>query len=80
MIENLRRSLSAPAMFLMLVVSWLIPAIAPGPWIGLAVVALLLPQLLPLIERLVPQPNLDRSYWLRSLSGWISCRRSRGPP
>ncbi len=67
MIENLRRSLSAPAMFLMLVASWLIPAIAPAPWIGLAVVALLLPQLLPLIDRLAPQPNLDRSHWLRSL-------------
>jgi cyclic beta-1,2-glucan synthetase len=68
MLENLRRSLSAPAMFLMLVASWLIPAMAPGPWIGLVLVALLLPQMLPLVERLVPRPNLDRSHWLRSLA------------
>jgi len=68
MLENLRRSLSAPAMFLMLVASWLIPAVAPGPWIGLVLVALLLPQMLPLAERLVPQPDLDRSHWLRSLA------------
>ncbi len=68
MIENLRRSLSAPAMFLMLAASWLIPAVPPEPWIGLALVALLLPQLLPLFERLLPQPNLDRTHWLRSLA------------
>ncbi len=68
MLENLRRSLSAPAMFAMLAASWLIPAASPGPWIGLALVALLLPQLLPLVERLVPRPNLDRSHWLRSLA------------
>ena len=67
MIENLRRSLSAPAMFLLLVASWLIPTLEPGAFVGLAMAALLLPQMLPLIERLVPQPNLDRGHWLRSL-------------
>ncbi len=68
MIENLRRSFSAPALFLMLVASWLVPSMVPGPWIALALVALLLPQVLPLLERLVPQPDLDRSHWLRSLA------------
>src|SRR4030095_300233 len=68
MIENLRRSLSAPAMFLMLVAAWLSPSVAPEPWIALALSALLLPQLLPLLERLMPAPNLDRRYWLRSLA------------
>lgn len=68
MLENLRRSLSAPAMFLMLVASWFVPAMAPEPWIGLVLFALLLPQMLPLIERLVPRPDLDRSHWLRSLA------------
>ncbi len=76
MIENLRRSLSAPALFLMLVASWLIPAMAPGTWIGLALVALLLPQVLPLLERLVPQPDLDRSHWLRSLAADFVSRRN----
>ena len=68
MIENLRRSLSAPALFLMLAASWLIPAMVPEPWIALALVALLLPQVLPLLERLVPHPDLDRGHWLRSLA------------
>ena len=67
MIENLRRSLSAPALFLMLAASWLVPAMDPGPWIALAIIALLLPQVLPLLERLVPRPDLDRSHWWRSL-------------
>jgi cyclic beta-1,2-glucan synthetase len=68
MIENLRRSLSAPALFLLLVSSWLIPSMAPGPCIAVALVALLFPQVLPLLERVVPQPDLDRSHWFRSLA------------
>jgi cyclic beta-1,2-glucan synthetase len=67
MIENLRRSLSAPATFAMLVVSWLIPGMPVAPWIALALAAVLLPQLLPLLERLAPEPDLDRGHWLRSL-------------
>ncbi|MGH6624329.1 MAG: hypothetical protein ACREBN_10170, partial [Burkholderiaceae bacterium] len=68
MIENLRRSLSAPALFLMLIACWVIPDAPSVPFIALALVALLLPQLLPLFERLLPQPNLDRSHWLKSLA------------
>ncbi|HTN50234.1 MAG TPA: glucoamylase family protein [Burkholderiaceae bacterium] len=67
MTENLRRSLSPLAMFLMLVVSWVIPELPLAPWIALALAALLLPQLLPLLERLAPEPHLDRGHWLRSL-------------
>ncbi len=67
MIENLRRSLSALAMFLVLVATWLLPSVDPVPWVVLVLVTLLLPQALPLFERLVPQPNLDRGHWLHSL-------------
>ncbi|MET0987723.1 MAG: phosphorylase, partial [Steroidobacteraceae bacterium] len=77
MIENLRRSLSAPTMFVMLVASWQVPGMPPGPWIGIALIALLLPQLLPLLDRLVPDPNLDRGYWLRTLAADLMSAISR---
>ena len=44
--DSLRRSLSAPAMLLLLVASWSIPAVSPRWWLGFVGFALLFPALL----------------------------------
>ena len=55
MLDNLRRSLTAPAMLLLLAVVWLHPNLSPGPWMGLIFAALAVPALLPFFANLIPK-------------------------
>jgi cyclic beta-1,2-glucan synthetase len=55
MIDNLRRSLDAPAAIALLLATLVIPPLPMGPWIGLVLASLVVPSLLPLLERLVPR-------------------------
>ncbi|HUO45738.1 MAG TPA: glucoamylase family protein [Acidimicrobiia bacterium] len=55
MVDNLRRSLSTPAALFTLVASFVIPGIPVWPWTALIVISLVLPALLPLIERMIPR-------------------------
>jgi cyclic beta-1,2-glucan synthetase len=55
MLDNLRRSLSAPSSFLLLVSAWTLPAVPPGLWTSLVVTALVLPVFLPVLDGLVPR-------------------------
>ena len=67
MLDNLRRTLVAPSLFLLLCVSWIAEG-AGGQRFGvLALLAFLLPTLLALVDRLVPRPNTDRGNSLRML-------------
>ncbi len=54
MMDNLRRTLSAPAGFLVLVLSWALPAAAPLAWAGFVVATIALPTLLPSLAGLLP--------------------------
>ncbi len=55
MVDNLRRSLSAPATYLLAVTSWLLPGVNPVLWTGLAIGSIAVPNLIPLIDGVIPQ-------------------------
>ncbi len=55
MVDNLRRSLSAPAALFTLLASFILPGIPVWPWTGFILLALALPGLLPLLERMIPR-------------------------
>ena len=56
LVDNLRRSLSAPASFLALVTGWLLlPPAAALLWTGFAFIPFLLNALLPLVARVIPR-------------------------
>jgi cyclic beta-1,2-glucan synthetase len=54
MIDNLRRTLSAPASWLALVASWTLPHGTPLVWTGFVLLAIALPALMPAFADVVP--------------------------
>jgi cyclic beta-1,2-glucan synthetase len=57
MLDNLRRSLSAPGMLLVLLSAWAIPQAPEALLVGLVLTALAMPALFALAHGLVPPPN-----------------------
>ena len=55
MLDNLRRTLSAPAAFLTLLVAWLLPGTSPATWSVFVLVTLAVPALLPAVAGLAPR-------------------------
>jgi cyclic beta-1,2-glucan synthetase len=55
MLDNLRRSLSAPASLAALLASWSLPVSIAIPWCAFILLALALPTLLPLFAAIVPR-------------------------
>ena len=55
MLDNLRRSLSAPAAFAALVAGWTLPLASPGVWSAFVVATLATPAFLPFFLGLVPR-------------------------
>jgi len=55
MIDNLRRSLAAPASLLLGVAAWTLPGVSPLLWTGLLVGAVAVPSFIPVLDGLVPR-------------------------
>jgi cyclic beta-1,2-glucan synthetase len=55
MVDNLRRSLVAPASFLLAVAAWTLPSVPALPWIGLFVGSVAVPALIPVLDGLIPR-------------------------
>ena len=55
MLDNIRRSLSAPAALFTLLASFLVPGVPVWPWTGFVLLALAIPGMLPLLERMIPR-------------------------
>jgi cyclic beta-1,2-glucan synthetase len=55
MLDNLRRTVSAPATLLTLVVAWLMPGTSPAMWSAFVLVTIAIPTLLPVLGGLVPR-------------------------
>ena len=55
MLDNLRRSLSGPAALFTLIASFILPGVPVWPWTAFILVALALPGMLPLLERIIPR-------------------------
>jgi cyclic beta-1,2-glucan synthetase len=54
MLDNLRRTLSAPAAFLTLVAGWTLPFTSPAIWTMFVLATIALPALLPVLTGLIP--------------------------
>src|SRR2546425_7563166 len=54
MLDNLRRTVSAPAAFLTLVVAWMIPGTSPSMWSVFILATVAVPALLPVLGGLLP--------------------------
>jgi cyclic beta-1,2-glucan synthetase len=55
MVDNLRRSLSAPSSFLLALAAWTLPGISPLPWTGLLVGSVAVPAFIPVVDGLIPR-------------------------
>ncbi|MDT8436460.1 MAG: glucoamylase family protein [Gemmatimonadota bacterium] len=55
MLDNLRRSLSAPASFFLCVAAWTLPGASPLLWTGLFLAAFVVPAAIPVLDGLVPR-------------------------
>ena len=71
MVDNLRRTLTAPLTFLALLVGWTFPLGAGSLWTGLIVAAYTMPLLVGLIESLLPRHGTPRLSHLTTLSADI---------
>jgi cyclic beta-1,2-glucan synthetase len=61
MLDNLRRTLSAPAIVFTLLASWTLPFAPHWAWLTLAVAAIAVPALLPFVSGLLAPPRRDVS-------------------
>ena len=69
MLDNLRRTLSAPAALLLLVLSWALPRAPHGLWIGLVIAGLAVPTVVALADNLISLLHAERRMQsLRSFS------------
>jgi cyclic beta-1,2-glucan synthetase len=55
MLDNLRRTMSAPAAFLTLVVGWVLPGTSPAVWSTFILATIAVPPLLPVLGGLIPR-------------------------
>jgi cyclic beta-1,2-glucan synthetase len=55
MVDNLRRSLAAPGLFLMAVAAWVLPAVPPLLWTGLFLGSVAVPAFIPVLDGLIPR-------------------------
>jgi len=68
MLDNLRRTLSAPAAYLTLVLGWALPLAASLVWTKLVLLCLALPALVPVSSEILPRrPGGSKRAYLRGL-------------
>ena len=73
MIDNLRRTLSAPLALATLGAAWLAPGVDAPTWTGLVLASIVIPALLPVFAGLLPRrQGISRRSHLRAVGGDIS--------
>ncbi len=73
MLDNLRRTLSAPAAWLTLVAGWTLPHGSPLLWTRLVLVAIAMPALIPVFTEIVPKRwGISKRSHLRALAGNVA--------
>ncbi|TDI29634.1 MAG: hypothetical protein E2P03_09965 [Acidobacteria bacterium] len=73
MLDNLRRSLSPPASFLLLVAAWCLPGVPPLLWTALFLGAVVVPAAIPVLDGLVPRrQGFSKRSYLRAVGRDIS--------
>ena len=67
-IDNLRRSLSAPAAFLTLALGWMLPGVSPAVWTAAVLASFVLPGLFSILAGLLPpRRGIAKRSFLRGL-------------
>ncbi|MGQ0850110.1 MAG: GH36-type glycosyl hydrolase domain-containing protein [Actinomycetota bacterium] len=77
MFDNLRRSLSAPASLFTLLASFVVPGVGVLPWTILVLTAMVLPGLLPLLQRMIPRRTSTPGA-VRLRRWWVDAWRALG--
>src|SRR6185369_16899993 len=73
MLDNLRRTLSAPGAYLTLVLGWTLPAGAPMVWTKLVLLCVAVPALVPVSTDFIPRrPGGSKRAYLRGLGTTIT--------
>jgi len=78
MLDNLRRSLAAPAGFLVALAAWILPDVPALPWMGLFVGSVVLPAVIPVLDGLFPRRwGFSKRNHLRAVGHDISVALSQ---
>ena len=73
MLDNLRRTLSAPAIFLTMVVGWLLPHISPWMWTRFILTIIAIPPLIPFLAGLHPRfGGISKRSYVRNVLSDLS--------
>ena len=73
MIDNLRRTLSAPAMFLTMAVGWLLPHVSPWMWTRFVLTMITIPPLIPFLVGLNPRfGGISKRSYVRNVLSDLS--------
>ena len=73
MIDNLRRTLSAPAMFLTMVVGWMLPHVSPWMWTRFVLAMISIPPLIPFLVGLHPRfGGISKRSYVRNVLSDLS--------
>src|SRR4030095_6499838 len=68
MLDNLRRTLSPPSAFLILLAAWTLPSVSPLLWTSFVLATLAFPTLLPFVSDLFPRRSgISKRSYLRTL-------------
>jgi cyclic beta-1,2-glucan synthetase len=70
MLDNLRRTLSAPSAYLLLLAAWTLPGVSPGLWTGFWLASIAIPDFLHLLYAAVPRRRgISKRSHLRAVAG-----------
>jgi cyclic beta-1,2-glucan synthetase len=73
MLDNLRRTLSAPFMFLTMLVGWFIPQVSPWMWTRFVLMAISIPALIPFLVGLNPRlGGISKRSYIRDVLSDLS--------
>jgi cyclic beta-1,2-glucan synthetase len=78
MVDNLRRSLAAPAAFLLAVAAWTLPGVPALLWTGLFVGSVAVPAFIPVLDGLIPRRwGISKRSHLRAVADDITVALSQ---
>jgi cyclic beta-1,2-glucan synthetase len=78
MVDNLRRSVTAPSSFLLAVAAWVLPGVPPLPWTALFVGSVAVPAFIPVLDGLLPRRwGISKRSHLRAVANDIFVALSR---
>ena len=73
MIDNLRRTLSAPLSLATLVVAWTVPSVPAGPWTALVLASVIIPAAVPVAAGLLPRrAGISKRSHLRAVGADVA--------